>query len=119
MPAARELTGLQPALIRGLYGYDAEGIWWEQPHAFIYHGRRRVDALPVLIKLLRDPGSTDWGADWLQRDYQIAQGLAANCAVKPFAFEQTDWGPALVYANEGLGASRSWRPRVRLTSRPF
>ena len=91
----------QSALIRGLYGYDTEQIWWEQPHAIIYRGRRRVDGLPVLIKLLREPGSTDWRAGWLQRDYEIAQGLTANCAVKPLALEQTDRGPALIFADEG------------------
>ena len=85
----------------GLYGYDIGKIWWEQPHAIIYQGQRKVDGLRVLIKLLRDPGSTEWGADWLQRDYRIAQGLRANCAVKPLAFEQTDLGPALIYADEG------------------
>ena len=50
---------------------------------------------------MRNPDATDWGADWLQRDYQIAQGLSANCAVKPLAVEQTDWGPALIYADAG------------------
>ena len=101
MPVVRELINSRPAVIRGLYGYDTEKIWSEQPHAVIYRGRRRVDGLPVLIKLLREPEATDWGADWLQRDYEIAQGLSANCAVKPLAFEQTDWGPALIYADEG------------------
>ena len=101
MPTAGELTGLQPALIRGLYGYDTEEIWSEQPHAIIYRGRRSVDGLPVLIKLLRDPGSIDWGADWLERDYQIAHDLTATCAVKPLAFEQTDRGPALIYTDDG------------------
>ena len=59
------VTGSQAAIVRGLYGYDTEGIWWEQPHAIIYRGRRKIDGLRVLIKLLRDPGSTEWGADWL------------------------------------------------------
>ena len=95
------LGGLQPALIRGLYGYDAEQIWLEQPHAILYRGRRRVDALPVVIKLLRNPDATEWGASWLQRDYDIAQGLAAGCAVKPLAIEHTDRGPALIYADAG------------------
>ena len=94
------LTGSQAAIVRGLYGYDTEEIWWEQPHAIIYRGRRTVDGLRVLVKLLRDPCSTEWGEDWLQRDYRIAQGLAAHCAVKPFAFEQTDLGPALIYADQ-------------------
>ena len=31
MPVVRELMAFQPALIRGLYGYDTEQIWWEQP----------------------------------------------------------------------------------------
>ena len=44
---------------------------------------------------------TESGLNWLQRDYRIAQGLAADCAVKPLAFEQTDRGPALIYADEG------------------
>ena len=101
MPTAGELTGLQPALIRGLYGYATEEIWSEQPHAIIYRGRRSVDGLSVLIKLLREPGSSDWGADWLQRDYQIAHDLSATCAVKPLAFEQTDRGPALIYTDNG------------------
>src|SRR6476646_6129110 len=95
------LTGPRPTVIRGLYGYDTEGIWWEQPHAIIFRGRRRIDGLRVLLKLLKEPGSTEWGDDWLQRDYRIAQGLAANCVVKPSAFEQTDLGPALIYADEG------------------
>jgi hypothetical protein len=94
-------TGPQPAIVRGLYGYDTEGFWWEQPHAITYRDRRKIDGLGVLLKLLRDPGSTEWGAGWLLRDYRIAQGLGASCAVKPLAFEQTDLGPALVYAEEG------------------
>ena len=61
MLPAGTLGGLQRTVIRGLYGYDAEKIWWEQPHAILYRARRRVDGLPVLIKLLRDPGATDWG----------------------------------------------------------
>ena len=95
------LTGLQPAIVRGLYGYDTEGFWCEQPHAIIFRGRRRIDGQRVLVKLLRDPGSTAWGEDWLQRDYRIAQWIAANCVVKPSASEQTDLGPALIYADEG------------------
>ena len=74
----------QPTVIRGLYGYDAEKIWCEQRHAVLYQGRRKVDGLPVLIKLLRDLGPTDW-AGWFQRDYEIAQGLTAGCAVRPLA----------------------------------
>src|SRR6476660_3570306 len=95
------LTGSQAAIVRGLYGYDTEGIWWQQPHAIIFRGRRKIDGLRVLVKLLRDPGSTEWGEDWLQRDYRIAQGLAANYGIKPSSFEQTDLGPALIYADEG------------------
>jgi len=94
------LTGSQTSIVRGLYGYDTEGLWWEQPEAIVYRGRRKIDGLGVLLKLLRDPGSTDWGKDWLERDYRIAQGLAAPCAVKPVAFEQTDVGPALIYADQ-------------------
>src|SRR6476660_2294586 len=95
------MPGSQAAIVRGLYGYDTEGIWWEQTHAIVFRGRRRIDGLRVLLKLLRYPGSTEWGSGWLERDYRIAQGLAANCAVKPSAFEQTDLGPALIYADEG------------------
>ena len=32
------LTGSQAAIVRGLYGYDTEEFWWEQPHAIIYRG---------------------------------------------------------------------------------
>ena len=95
------LTGSQPAIVRGLYGYDTEEIWWEQPHAITYRARRKVDGLRVLVKLLRDHGSIDWGTTWLQRDYQLSQELEASCAVKPLAFEHTDLGPALIYADEG------------------
>jgi predicted ATPase/class 3 adenylate cyclase len=95
------LTGSGPAIVRGLYGYETEEIWWEQPHALTYRARRKIDGLRVLVKLLRDPGSFGWGTTWLQRDYQLAQELKASCAVKPLAFEQTDLGPALIYADEG------------------
>jgi predicted ATPase/class 3 adenylate cyclase len=89
----------QPTLIRGLYGYEIEQVCWERPHAIVYRALRKIDALPLLVKLLRDPGSADWRADWFQRDYQIAQGLSLDCALKPLAFEQTDRGPALIYAD--------------------
>ena len=36
MLPAGTLGVLQPGLIRGLYGYDTEKIWWEQPHAILY-----------------------------------------------------------------------------------
>jgi predicted ATPase/class 3 adenylate cyclase len=98
-------------VIRGLYGYACEGIWCEQPYAIIYRGRRKVDGLRVLIKLLRDPEAASWGPDWLQRDYRIAQGLGADCAIKPIAFEQTDLGPALIYVDEGV------RPLVELATK--
>src|SRR6476661_8676383 len=94
------MPGSQAAIVRGLYGYDTEGIWWEQTHAIVFRGRRRIDGLRVLVKLLRDPGSIDWGSGWLERDYQIAQGLGVSCAVKPLAIEQTDLGPALIYADQ-------------------
>ena len=101
MLAAGSLSSLQPAMVRGLYGYDIDKICCEQPHANVYYGRRKTDGLPVLIKLLRDPAAAEWGAEWLERDHQIAQGLGSGCAAKPLAFERTDWGPALVYADEG------------------
>jgi len=91
----------QPALIRGLYGYEIERICWRQPHAIVCRALRKVDALPVLVKLLQSPESVDWRADWFQRDYQTTQGLGPNCVLKPLALEQTDRGPALVYADEG------------------
>jgi predicted ATPase/class 3 adenylate cyclase len=107
----REVIGSQPPIGLGLDGYDIEEIWWEKRHAIIYRGRRKIDGLRVLIKLLREPEPNDPRADWLQRDYQIAQLLRAKCAVKPFAFERTDWGPALVYADEGA------RPLEELAAR--
>jgi hypothetical protein len=55
---------------------------------------------PILIKLLRDPARADAAADWFERDHQFALSLRSKCA-KPLAFERTDWGPALVYADEG------------------
>jgi predicted ATPase/class 3 adenylate cyclase len=101
MTTASEVTGLQLSIGRALSGYDIENIWWEERHAIIYRARRKVDGLHVLIKLLREPVPDDPRADWLQRDYQIAQLLKAKCAVKPFAFERTDLGPALIYGDEG------------------
>jgi hypothetical protein len=89
----------QPTTFRGLYGYDSEGIWWEQPHSVIYRGRRKIDGKPVLIKLPK--GSLEGAVSWLQRDFQFAQGLTSDCAVRPLAFEQTERGPALIYADEG------------------
>src|SRR5262245_52245141 len=89
-----------PALVRGLYGYEIESVCWEQPHATVCRARRKVDSLPLLVKLLRT-SSDDWRASWFQRDYQIAQGLRLDCAFKPLAFEQTDRGPALIYADAG------------------
>ena len=89
----------QPTTIRGLYGYDAEGVWWEQTHTVIYGGRRKVDGQRILIKLLK--GSTESGRVWFKHDYQIAHGLTSECVVKPLAFEETERGPALIYAEEG------------------
>ena len=80
----------RPAIVRGLYGYEIEDICSEQTHTILYQGRRKIDGLKVLIKLFRKSPVPDWRADWLQRDYQIAQGLGASYAVKPLAFEQTD-----------------------------
>jgi serine/threonine protein kinase len=111
MLPARPLSGLQPGFVRGLYGYDIDQIFCEQHHALIYHGRRKADGLPILIKLLRDHEASDWGADWFERDYQIAQGLGAAYVAMPLAFEQTDCGPALVYADEGA------QPLERLAGR--
>jgi predicted ATPase/class 3 adenylate cyclase len=101
MSTARELPSLQPPNDWGLHGYDIKEIWWEERHAIIYRGWRRLDGLRVLIKLLRESEQGDPRAEWLQREYQIAQFLKANCAVKPFAVEQTDKGLALVYADDG------------------
>ena len=101
MPVSNELTDLRAETVRGLYGYDIDEICCEQTQTILYRGRRKIDGLKVLIKLFRNSTIPDWGTDWLQRDYQIAQGLRANCAAKPVAFEQTDRGPALVYADDG------------------
>lgn len=92
----------QPTLIRGLYGYEIERICWEQPHAIVYRAQRKVDALPLLVKVLRNPASADWRADWFLRDYQIVQDLSLDCLLKPQAFEQTDQGPALIYASTNV-----------------
>ena len=102
MLPTRSLSSLHPAIVRGLYGYDIETICCEQPHALLYRGRRKADGLPILIKLLRDPGASDWRADWFERDYQIAQGLGASYAAKPLAFEQTDCGPAIQQVRAAL-----------------
>lgn len=101
MPVPPELTDLWPETVRGLYGYDIDEICCEQTHTVLYRGERKIDGLKVLIKLFRNSTIPDWGMHWLQRDYQIAQGIKANCAAKPVAFEQTDRGPALVYADDG------------------
>jgi hypothetical protein len=87
MLPARPLSGLQRGFVRGLYGYDIDQIFCEQHHALIYHGRRKADGLPILIKLLRDHEASDWGADWFERDYQIAQGLGAAYVATPLAFD--------------------------------
>jgi histidine kinase len=101
MLEGREQKGLQPAIGRRRHGYDIGAIWCQQRHAIIHRGQRRADAHSVLIKLLRDLQPTDTGAEWLQRDYEIGNLLRAKCAVKPLAFEQTDSGPAIVYADNG------------------
>ena len=88
----------QPITIRGLYGYDAEGVWWEQSHFIIYRGRRKIDGQPVLIKLLK--GDAESGRKCLQREFQVTQEIVSDCVVKPIAFEQTERGPALIYADE-------------------
>ena len=90
-------TESQPTSIRGLYGYDIERVWWEQCDAIIYRGRRKIDGQPLLIKLLK--GSAE--EDRLRREFQIAQGIASDRIVKPFALEQTDFGSALIYPDEG------------------
>ena len=101
MLPAGALNKPQPTFVRGLYGYDIDQVFCEQSHALIYRGRRKADGLPILIKLLRDPNETSWGAGWFERDYQIAQGLPTACVAKPLALERTDSGPALVYSDEG------------------
>ena len=88
----------QPTTIRGLYGYDAEGVWWEQSHFIIYRGRRKIDGQPVLIKLLK--GDAESGRKCLQREFQVTQEIVSDCVVKPIAFEQTERGPALIYSAE-------------------
>src|SRR5262245_15732465 len=87
--------------IAGLDGYELEEICLEQPHSITYRGRRKIDDLRVLIRLLRDMHSPDQCEDWLRRDYRISQMLRSNCAVRPFAFELTNRGPALFYGDEG------------------
>jgi predicted ATPase/class 3 adenylate cyclase len=87
------------AAIRGLYGYESDGVWWEASHFVIHRGRRKIDGQRVLIKL--PTGSVESALTWLQHDYQIAQGLAPDCVVKPLALEHTDRGPALIYADRG------------------
>ncbi len=95
-------TDLRPTV--GLGGYELEEIWLEQPHSIIYRGYRKTDGLRVLIRLLRNPRPADEREEWLRRDYRIAQQLRSKCAVRPFAFELTDRGPTLFYADEGVGS---------------
>ena len=90
-------TNSQPTSIRGLYGYDIESVWWEQSHAIIYRARRKIDELPLLIKLPKGSAA----GEQFQREFQIAKGLTSDRIVKPLAFEQTDFGPALIYADQG------------------
>jgi hypothetical protein len=67
MLPGKALTGNRPATIRGLYGYDSEGVWWEQSHSITYRGRRKVDGHRVLIKLLIGcSGIITSHKDWFQ-----------------------------------------------------
>ena len=102
----------QPTTIWGLYGYDAEGVWWEQSHFIIYRGRRKIDGQPVLIKLLK--GDAESGRKCLQREFQITQELISDCVVKPLAFEQTERGPALIYADEAARPLEELAAKARL-----
>ena len=78
MPVAPELRDLRPATIRGLYGYDIEEACCEQTHVVLYRGRRKIDGLKVLVKLLRNSATAEWGSDWFQRDHQISHGLEGS-----------------------------------------
>jgi predicted ATPase/class 3 adenylate cyclase len=94
------LAALGPEILTGLHRYKIDVVCWEQRHAIVYQGRRRDDGFAVLVKVPRDLEARDAG-DWLQRDYLIAQLLRSPCAAKPFELERSDWGSALVYADDG------------------
>ena len=97
-----ELTDFRP--LAGLNGYELEEIWLEQPLSVIYRGRRKIDSLRVLIRL---PKNSHLVGEWeklFRRDLRIAQQLNSPYAVRPFAFELTDRGPALFYGDEGASS---------------
>ena len=101
MPVNLEISDSRPATVRGLYGYEIDDVFSELPHAVIYRGRRKMDGLKILIKLLRDLTIPDWGANWFQRDYHISHELKPDYVATPLAFEQTDFGPAIIYVDDG------------------
>lgn len=101
MPVNLENSEIRPATVRGLYGYEIDGVFSELPHAAIYRGRRKMDGLKVLIKLFRDLAIPDWGANWFQHDYHISHGLRSDYVATPLAFEHTDLGPAIIYVDDG------------------
>jgi predicted ATPase/class 3 adenylate cyclase len=95
------LVGSRPQALPQLQRYDIQDVWWEQRHTIIYRGVRALDGLRVLIKILRDAEHSDPRTAWLQREYEMTRILRAECAAKPFVFENTELGPTLVYAFDG------------------
>ena len=46
----------QPTTFRGLYGYDSEGVWWEQPHFVIRAATDLQEELSSSVPLLMNIG---------------------------------------------------------------
>jgi predicted ATPase/class 3 adenylate cyclase len=90
-----------PLVPAGLHRYHITELCWESPHAFVFCGRLKERELRVLIKVAKSSPRAGESADWLLRDYHIAEELTSTCVAKPFAIERADTGPALIFVDEG------------------
>ena len=59
------------------------------------------------------------GKSYFGAIFRIAQQLNSPYAVRPFAFELTDRGPALFYGDEGASSLKEVIAGDRLTSKPL
>lgn len=94
------LHALSPGILAALRRYEIDEFCWTTRHANVFSGRLNGEKLRVLIKLPSASQNPQETAEWLQRDYDIAQAVRSPVSAKLFALEQTEVGPALVYVDE-------------------
>ena len=84
-----------------VHGYHIKDLLYESSQSRIYRGRRIVDDLPVVLKLLKSEAPTAEQRARFQQEFELTRRLPASAVITAYGLEIHEGRPVMIVEDFG------------------